>query len=223
MSGLDTTIEKLVPLAEQFGPFLFAVLFLLVITRTAHSYYRESSTRIPPAQPDELKAYRNYFVCSMWFGLAVTTLSIGWWVYVHMQGNHTYQVTINNLQQDEEVSAEYFSRRSIHSIDNGLAPLHDLQFLIVQNQPFNVGETFTFFIYKRPAKVDPGTPGIVPTKVFVKYNGHPFDTFNADFSAASPGLKPVSGQVAAVSEFSPKDILTAKRRYEAALQEPSPQ
>lgn len=216
MSGLDVALEKLVPLAEQFGPFLFAILFLLVITRTAQSYYRECSTRKPPAPPEELKAYRNYFVCSMWFGIAVTTLSIGWWVYVHMKGNHTYLVTIRNLQHDEEVSADYYSRRAQKSVDAALAPMHDLHFIIVQDQPFNVGDKFTFLVYKRPPQFVPGMPGVVPAQVTVKYNGRRQDTFSVDFRSPTPTLILANDDRAPAPTFA-MDILTAKAAYLASL------
>jgi hypothetical protein len=216
MAGIDTAIEKLVPLAEQFGPFLFSILFLLVITRTAHGYYRDCTMRKPPASAEEVKAYRNYFVCSMWFGIAVTTLSIGWWVFVHLQSTHTYQMTVLNLHDGEEVSAEYYSRRGIRAVGANIAPMHDLYFIIVQPQPFNVGDKFTFYVYKRPQSVTAGSPGIVPTEVVVKYSGRSADTFSVDFSKTKPELQLVNSEPAPAA-LPARDIALAKIQYLAAL------
>ena len=186
MSEVNLMLSQVVPLAEQFGPFVFAILFVVVITRTAHGYYRECSTRVPAATPDELKTYKNYFNLSMWFGVAVTTLSIFWWLYAHLNATHVNQVTIKDLKKGEEVSADYFSKLAPHAEAVGLAPMRDLSFVIVQREPFFEGEQFAFLMYKQPA--DP-TKGVIPTKVFIKYSGHDIESFVANFESTIPTLE----------------------------------
>jgi hypothetical protein len=52
--------KDLVQLAADFGPFLFAILFIMVVTRTAHGYYRECSTRTEPlASPEECQCVKG--------------------------------------------------------------------------------------------------------------------------------------------------------------------
>jgi hypothetical protein len=137
--------ERLVQLASEFGPFLFAILFILVVTRTAHGYYRECNTRTaPPASIEEKRTYRLYFLCSVWAGLAVMTLAVGWWTYAHWRGNNIYQVSILNLHGDERITAAYYTK----SVPRGASTIHDDYLLIVQDQPFQIGDKFAFSYQK---------------------------------------------------------------------------
>src|SRR5215469_15946314 len=76
------SIGSLVKLAYDFGLFLFALLFLLVVTRTSHKYYYEITGRTqPPATPSQTAVYRLYFVSSFIFGIVLVIASVGWWIY----------------------------------------------------------------------------------------------------------------------------------------------
>ncbi len=208
-----TMFATVVRLAEQFGPFLFAILFLLVITRTAHGYYQECNSRKHPAASEqEKKTYRSYFICSMWFGIGLTTLSIAWWVYVHLQGQHIYQVTVLNLQADEVVNAEYYSKRAIRPVDPGAVVMHDLYFVIVQEQPFKIGDTFSFFVFKTPPNAGaPGAPGVVPAEIKVQYSGRPQDRFRLQLNVPEPKFIVADGEAAPGSIFTADDIARAQR------------
>ena len=59
-------LSKLTNLAFQFGPFLFALLFSLIITRWAHKIYREANQRKAP--DEERETYRFYFIGTAIFG-----------------------------------------------------------------------------------------------------------------------------------------------------------
>jgi hypothetical protein len=128
------TFAALVRVAEEFGPFLFAVLFIVFVTRTAHKYYQECNTRQnPAASDDEKRTYRFYFLCSVWCGIAVMTISIGWWFYGKTKGQHVYQVAIVNVQSDEQLIAEYFNKRVLRPAVPGAASIHDYFFFGTQS------------------------------------------------------------------------------------------
>jgi hypothetical protein len=61
MDGTEKAIETLANAGFLWGPFFFSILFMLVITRMAHSYYRDVNVRTsPPASPEEKTTYRLY-------------------------------------------------------------------------------------------------------------------------------------------------------------------
>ncbi len=204
MSGdtLDlSTFETIVRLAEQFGPFLFAILFLLVITRTAHSYYQECNTRKHPAASEqEKKTYRTYFICSMWSGIVVMALSIGWWVYAQSRGTNTYQVAIVDLKDDETVLADYFYRKVPRPTISGAATIHDDYFLIVQDQPFQIGEKLKFDFFKAHPSSTPNG-GILGTRLEIKYEGKKQDTYRLTLDAGTPALTAVAQDDSAADRF----------------------
>src|SRR6201988_4227158 len=125
-----STIETATRLASQYGPFLFAILFIFVVTRTAHKYYQECNTRTVPATEEEKKTYRSYFLISVWGGIALTLVSIGWWVYVQMQGPSVYQIAIVALHSDEAILSNYFSKTVPRPAIGGASALTDDYFIV---------------------------------------------------------------------------------------------
>ena len=181
--------ERMVQLAEQFGPFLFAVLFILVITRTAHRYYREAITRTePPASPEERRTYRFYFLCSIWAGLAVMSLAIGWWLYANWRGNNFYQVAILNLRENEGISTNYFTKKVSRPVIVGGTPVHDVYLLIVRDRPFQVGEKFSVSYYKLTSTPESGLVGVDPVTLNIVYSGRARESFRVAEQDGVPSL-----------------------------------
>lgn len=178
-----STIATAVQLASQFGPFLFAILFILVVTRTARGYYNEANTRTnPPASPQEIQAYKFYFMCSVWCGIGVMVLSIAWWFYVQSRGTYVYQVAIINLTPDETISADYYEQTHPHPVVVGGINLTDDYFIIVQDHPFNVGDKFDFALYKKPpANSIPAGDGVAGLPIEVTFTGKFTDRFRVQF------------------------------------------
>jgi hypothetical protein len=200
LSMLDSIARS----AAQYGPFLFAVLFTLVVTRTAHKYYQESNTRQqPPATEEEKATYRSYFTTSIWVGIALTLVSIGWWIYVQMQGTNVYQIAINGLQPDETVSSNYYAMTKPEPTIPGAVTLTDYLFMIVQNAPFKVGDKFEIYYFKIPPRPASGTPGdqtagvgIAPIPLQVQYSGNPSDTYQVTQNGGTVTLTTVAASPA---------------------------
>lgn len=168
-----STVEAITRLAEQFGPFLFAVLFILVVTRTARGYYVECMTRKdPPPSEQEQKTYRAYFTSSVWIGVAVMSLSIGWWFYVQARGNHVYQITIVDLEPDESVLANYYFKKGLRpTLSADGVSMHDAHFLIVQDRPFKSGDVLAFHYFKHTVAPVAAGRGTIGSKIEIKYAG----------------------------------------------------
>lgn len=213
------TIETITRLAQQYGPFLFAILFIFVVTRTAHKYYQESNTRTQPRASDqEKRTYRAYFVTSVWVGIAVMLLSIGWWIYTQMQGPSIYQIAILGLRQDESVLSEYYSKTITRPSIPGAVALHDAYFMIA-DRPLMIGDKFEFYYFKAPSVPDAGTPGapaaaigIAGVVLDVKYAGNRRDTYQIAQNGTGPSLKIIeAGRAVSGLEFASAPFTLPKR------------
>ena len=191
-----TTMEAVVRLAQQYGPFLFAILFILVVTRTAHKYYKECNTRTAPvASEEEKRAYRLYFIASIWSGIAVTALSIVWWIYAQIAGTNIYQVAIVGLAPDESVLSQYYVKTVPRPTPPGMPSLHDDYFIIAQSEPFKIGDKFYFDYFKISNTPTPAAVavGIAPgNHIEIKYSGNKIDTFQISTDGGSVNLKTVA-------------------------------
>ncbi|MFZ3353913.1 MAG: hypothetical protein WA268_23930 [Xanthobacteraceae bacterium] len=177
-------LETITRLAAQYGPFLFAMLFIFVVTRTAHNYYRESNTRQPQASEEEKRTYRSYFVTSVWVGISLALLSIGWWIYVQMEGPSVYQIAIVGLHSDESILSQYFSKIVPRPTIAGANPLADEYFIVAQDRPFRMGDKFEFYYFKTlttntvtgGANATAGV-GVIGVPIEIKYSGNNLDTY----------------------------------------------
>ena len=198
-----TTMEAVVRLAQQYGPFLFAILFIFVVTRTAHKYYKECNTRMAPtASEEEKRAYRLYFIASIWSGITVTALSIVWWIYAQIAGTNIYQVAIVGLAPDESVLSQYYVKTVPRPTPPGTPSLHDDYFIIAQSEPFKIGDKFYFDYFKISHDASPAAVavGIAPgNHIEIKYSGNKIDTFQISTDGGSVNLKTVASNPAANS------------------------
>jgi hypothetical protein len=189
------TIESVTHLAQQYGPFLFAILFIFVVTRTAHKYYQESNTRTQPrASEQEKRTYRSYFITSVWMGIALMLLSIGWWIYAQLTGPSIYQMAIVGLRQDESVLSEYYSKTIPRPSIPGAAALHDVYFIVARDRPISIGDAFKFYYFRAPASSNVSTHdaagvGIAGIELGIKYSGNKMDVYQIAQSGGGFSLK----------------------------------
>jgi hypothetical protein len=80
--------------AVQYGPFLFAIIFIVLVPPYAHVIWRKSLDVYAKnaAASALLSESRYYFRCSWIFGVFLVICSILWWVYAQ-------QVAINRTTQ----------------------------------------------------------------------------------------------------------------------------
>ena len=180
-------ITTIVTLAEQFGPFLFAILFILVVTRTAHQWYHEAVIQTPHANPAEIRTLRFYFILSVYCGIGAMILSIGWWFYAQTRGMYYYQFSISELNSNDQVNSQYFSKMAPLPPIEGVAQLHDVYFLVGQPAPFNKGQKFIVQYYKLPQGTGANTGTIItPEDIVVTYNGNNTDAFKLVAQTGQP-------------------------------------
>jgi hypothetical protein len=146
--------------AQQNAPFLFALLFILIITTASHvSYSKICARKNPPASKEEKGLYELYFKANIWFGMVLVLASVGWWVYAWRLNRDDQQAADANVamikQLKEHVTYQYhFSVVNPHRdiaqvsahfprITTTTEPNVQIDFFVIESpDPFRTDTTF---------------------------------------------------------------------------------
>lgn len=83
----DTDIaESLTKLAFDYGPFLFAILFTLIVPVRAFQNFRDCACKFPEPTSTEQNLIREselYFRSTWIAGFVLIAFSVGWWLYLN--------------------------------------------------------------------------------------------------------------------------------------------
>jgi hypothetical protein len=149
MTPMTTTdLLEIAAKAAQLGPFLFAVLFNLVITLVAYRFYNEASKRNAP--DIELKTYRSYFRVVTTFGILLVIISIGWW-FRQQPAVHYFGGVIQDLKPYEKIASENLYFKIVPKpapFDDDLRETN-VHFLAIQDKPFTENDHFEISYGKR--------------------------------------------------------------------------
>lgn len=143
------TVMELTNAGFMFGPFFFAVFFMLVITGSAHYWYSKVVQRTaPPASDAEKTIYRNYFWLSFSCGILLVFVSVGWWLYTNWK-EHSFQGVVIGLEMSQNLVAgeEDYYTREVNRKQGAGGEVKDYHFAIVRPKPFTTGQTFTLKFY----------------------------------------------------------------------------
>jgi hypothetical protein len=84
--------DQLAATADEYGPFLFALLFVTSLTIIAQRAYAGATS------PDQIATFRSYFFTSFYFGLLLVAVCIVFWIYDReLPHKYVYTVDINNV------------------------------------------------------------------------------------------------------------------------------
>lgn len=185
------TVEQFTILARQFGPFLFAILFIIFVPWISHKWYSECMKRTdPPASERERRAYRFYFLSTVWAGFIFVALATGWWFFENLSKSHLYQATIKSIEEGNIISSEYFSMSRERSLFPGGPTISDYIFVVVQDQPFEIGQKFELkYITKSMAEEaeDPNN-GVIPLTLEIKYTGESSGVYSITMEDGEPRI-----------------------------------
>ena len=146
-------LRILTDLAYQYGPFLFALIFNLIITRWGHRIYTTAcSRREPPASEREKDTYRLYFLGMASFGMLLVVASILWWVVEKQPEQYIFEGSIKGLKQYEQIASNdmFFKPVYLKQIQEDAPQLRNEKFLVVQDHPFQRGDSFEVMFSKGP-------------------------------------------------------------------------
>jgi hypothetical protein len=167
---MQQEISVFTSLAHQYGPFLFAILFTLVVTRVANNFYSECR-KDPRAGTADIALYRMYFASSFVFSIVLVLAAVSWWFWTQ-KDTYVFRFAIDGLRHGESVeSDDYFRRRWKSDNDD---PKYE--FVVVQDKPFAPGKTFSVNYFRR-SNSPPSADGLIspepPLRLKVPYNGEP--------------------------------------------------
>ena len=169
-------LDSLTNLAYQFGPFFFALLFTLFITRTARNWY-SAQRGDSAAALEEKRTFKRYFQLSQYFGMFLVLVAVGWWFVSSWDQRHAFEgivVSLNSKQKlDAFASDESFLYRMVpHSEGIGLS---DYRFVIVSSHPFHKGDKIwlNYWDLSQPGGTGaPPGPSVIGLPVTEKYPQH---------------------------------------------------
>jgi len=203
MRAMD--LENVSAVAQQYGPFFFALLFVLIVPTTAHKWYNDATKKKLPDNIDgkaivshQISTYRLYFLTSVIAGIAFTIIAIAYYVWIHLFGNYVYQFAVLGLTDRQHVASNFYSLRTVRESPVPGALLQDLYFVAIQDHPFGPGQKFEIDFYETPSpgEVPPGGPvGVTvdPKRLEVTYGGKAQDSFTIEESGGNPSLQKMAG------------------------------
>ena len=148
----DSSVELITVLSRlgyEYGPFLFAILFTVFITRWAYGIYQKACMRTDPKATDrERNTCRIHFLGTAGFSALLVIAAILWWFF-NVPITHKFMGRIEDLKDYQKTVSHSFYLKSsyIHPPDVDLPVTHYDHFIIVRNQPFEKGEVFDISIY----------------------------------------------------------------------------
>ncbi|MFQ5825530.1 MAG: hypothetical protein ACE5JB_15940 [bacterium] len=171
-------ILHLTNLAFRFGPFLFALLFTLYVSRWGYKNYNKANLRTnPPASENEINTLRLYFLGTATFGLILVIVSIIWW-FNYQVSFHVFKGKIVSLKEYEKIASNdlYFKPIIITKLEKGLPQIRDEHFIFIQNKPFENNQRFKIYYSKGQGKVE---------EFIINYNSQIFVEFCIDWDENS--------------------------------------
>ena len=195
MTDSTAGLESLVQLAYKFGPFLFSLLFLFVITKISHTYYQKVVTRLhPPPTTREISDYRLYFLSSVVFSILFSIASGTWWWINSKNSKHVLQVTVQNAPSNVLITSNDADAYSKYESVQGPAAINNrtYSFAFIRDAPFNRGDKIVFrYWISDGATGGLGSPNV--QKYGITYDGDAFPVYDVQFDPSSM-LKLVKNQ-----------------------------
>ncbi len=145
-----TQFSQVVRQLWQYGPFAFAVVYLVLIRWAYKTYTNACKRRDPPASDREKNTCRLYFLGTAMFGGTLVVVSVIWWL-VCQPFPHVFEGVIENLCDYDKVASEYvyFSRRLHERYSPDDPESYDAHFAVIQDKPFTPNEPFSILYWTR--------------------------------------------------------------------------
>jgi hypothetical protein len=171
----DTDIAtSLTKLASDYGPFLFAILFALIVPVRTYQNFRDCTTKFPAPnefQRDLIRESEMYFRYTWIAGFVLIAFSVAWWLYLNydiqrLRDSHyyvRYNAVISNVSANDELDISdqdaylYFVN----------TPYPHYQFVLLRQNPVSSVEPFVLnWLDRRQAPGQSGLGGQFVTLVF---------------------------------------------------------
>ena len=146
------TFLKFTEMAYQFGPFFFALLFTLVISRWAYKIYHVQHK----STDKEKETYRWIFISTTGFGMILVIISVIWW-WNYRPTTYIFRGEVKDLQEYERITSKNLYFKSIWDAKLGenIPQSHSEEFVVIQDRPFSKNQKFDIRFQKGPEDKNP--------------------------------------------------------------------
>lgn len=137
-TDLATSMTKL---ASDYGPFLFAILFSLIVPLRAFQNFRDCTMKFP--SPDATQSMlihesETYFRSTWIAGFVLIAFSVGWWLYLHfdqrvvIDNNYwvSYEGEISGVSTDDVLDSAPNGHVYVWAVDQ---PYRHYQYIVLQH------------------------------------------------------------------------------------------
>jgi hypothetical protein len=183
--------DALAATADEYGPFLFALLFIMVLTIIAQRAYAAAHT------DDQIVTFRRYFYASFAFGLLLVVVCTLFWIYDReLPHQYVYTVDIRDVPTAFDIEPSPGGEAEACTIPmptptRGYA-LQRFHAIFVEGQRLRPGSHLGFVV-SPSGEVGPPAPNQfkpVSLKVNSLETDLDFDQLNSQFAANSPPQGP---------------------------------
>ena len=143
---------KFTEMAYQFGPFFFALLFTLVISRWAYKIYHVQHK----TTDKEKETYRWIFISTTAFGMLLVIVSVIWW-WNYRPTTYIFRGEVKDLQEYEKITSKnlYFKSLWDPKLGENIPQSHSEEFVVIQDKPFSKNQKFDIRFQKGPEDKNP--------------------------------------------------------------------
>ena len=140
-----TQLESWSPLAYQYGPFFFSLLFLCVLLW-------QLASKMAKASGADKGLWRRLIYCTFTFGVLLVGFSVFWWA-THQVSMYVFRGKIQDLASYEQLGgSDFFFRSEWKTLTGDVQDLRrDVRFLVLQDKPFREGQSFALDFAKGPS------------------------------------------------------------------------
>lgn len=137
-----SAMRALAAIGFEYGPFFFAILFILVIPKSAGKLYSSAK-----ASSDDKFTYRNYFYASWAFGMVLVVAAVLWWMRAQLITHYAFTGAIVSLAPNQSMAPvaddqNVLYRRWPHTDPRD--KMSDFLFVFLLDHPLYQTETFRF-------------------------------------------------------------------------------
>ncbi len=135
MLAVDSGTANLAGLAVEYGPFLFAILFITTITVYAQRVYSQT------ADAEHSQTFKQYFLISFGFGLFLVMVCVAFWIFDRLDSRqYTYTVDIEDVPL---TTAFYSDSACIKLVPESPMPMQTVHAIYVSPRRLLPGENLT--------------------------------------------------------------------------------
>jgi hypothetical protein len=136
------TLTTVTSLAYNYGPCVFALIFLFFVCRWTNKIYVECQVRVPPVSSSDKAVYKYTFLGACVVTALLVVSSILWFIFIQTRVS-AFEFHVTGLSQQQKIwfdGDRFYSRESKRDVSG--ADVADVYFAIIRHRPMIPGDKF---------------------------------------------------------------------------------